>query len=153
MRPVPGVVLMHTRGRPGEWAGLPGLAAGTVLPVVLDGLAERLRAAIACGLPAETMVLDPGFGFGKRGAENYELLAGMAALHTLGRPLLIGLSRKGFLAAGEPNEAGSAARLQATIAANTAAILAGAHVLRVHDVAAARAAADVGDRVLAVGAA
>ena len=148
-RPAPGVVLMQTRGRPTEWAALPGLAAEEVLPLVLDGLRERLREAKGAGVPIEAVMLDPGFGFGKRGAENFALLAGLAELHALGRPLLIGLSRKGFLAAGDgKDEAASEARLHATIAANTAAVLAGAHVLRVHDVAAGRAAAAVADRVL-----
>ena len=150
-RPAPGVVLMHARGRPAEWSRLPALAAGEVLPMVRDGLRERMAAAAAVGIAAESVMLDPGFGFGKRGEENVALLAGMAELHTLGRPLLTGLSRKGFLATGEgrSNQAAGEARLHATIAANTAAILAGAHALRVHDVAAARVAAAVGDRVLA----
>jgi len=95
-------------------------------------------------------VLDPGFGFGKRGVENFALLAGLGRLRELGRPLLIGLSRKGFLgeAVGDAGP-GSEARRTATIAANTAAILGGAHILRVHDVAAARAAAAVADALLA----
>ncbi len=152
--PAPGLVLMHTRGTPGQWPTLPALAPETILPLVREGLAARLATAIAAGIPPGTIVLDPGFGFGKRGEENYPLLAGLHHLHTLGRPLLIGLSRKRFLAPPESSgfpgsgDAASEARLYATVAANTAAILAGAHILRVHDVPAARAAASVADRLL-----
>ena len=148
-RPAPGVVLMHTRGRPVEWASLPALRPEAVVPLVLDGLQECLRAAQAAGIATESIVLDPGFGFGKHGDENVHLLAGFAELHALGRPLLAGLSRKGFLMAADArNEAVSEARLEATIAGHAAAILAGAHLLRVHDVPAARSAASVGDRLL-----
>ena len=149
-RPTPGAVLMHTRGRPTEWADLPALDPGKVVQQVIEQLRQRLAAAESAGITADTILLDPGFGFGKRGEENVALLAGLEALHTLCRPLLIGLSRKGFLMSPEArNEAASEARLEATIAGNTAAILAGAHMLRVHDVPAARSAVSVGDRLLA----
>ncbi len=150
--PAPGLVLMHTRGTPRQWSAQPPLAPGTVLPLVLNDLRDRLAEATAAGIPPDTTVLDPGFGFGKAGHENDELLAHLAGLHTLNRPLLIGLSRKRFLAeaspVSSPHDAASESRLHATIAANTAAILAGAHVLRVHDIPAARAAAAVADRLL-----
>ena len=152
--PAPGLVLMHTRGTPAEWPTLPALAPETIPGLVLNDLRDRLAAATAAGIPPDTIALDPGFGFGKRGEENYPLLAHLADLHTLDRPLLIGLSRKRFLA--PPTSSGSStnqdsaseARLHATIAANTAAILAGAHILRVHDLPAAHAAATVADRLL-----
>jgi len=149
--PAPGVVLMHTRGRPGEWTAMPPLEGGEVVAVVREDLRERLAAGLAAGLEPEAVMLDPGFGFGKWREENLALLAGMGALEELGRPLLIGLSRKGFLVpASSRRDAGSEERLHATIAANTAAILAGAHALRVHDVAAARAAASIADRLLGI---
>jgi dihydropteroate synthase len=145
-----GLVMMHTRGRPAEWRSLPALEPGQVVSSVFAGLCERLATAEAAGIADERIVLDPGFGFGKRGVENFALLAGLGRLHELGRPLLIGLSRKGFLGEAVNDEGpGSDARRTATIAANTAAILGGAHILRVHDVAAARAAAAVADAVLA----
>ena len=144
----PGAVLMHSRGRPGEWASLPPLAAAEVLPVVVAGLAETLALARAAGVPEHSMVLDPGFGFGKLGEENFVLLAGFAELQQFGLPLLAAVSRKRFLVHGlaQPTDA---QRLEATSAAHVAAVLAGAHLLRVHDVRAARAAADVADKVLA----
>ncbi len=147
----PGAVLMHTRGRPGEWASLPPLAPAEVLPVVVAGLGETLARARAAGVSDQSLVLDPGFGFGKLGDENFVLLGGFAQLQQFGLPLLAAASRKRFLVQGvaQPTEA---ERDEASSAAHVAAVLAGAHVLRVHDVRAARTAADVADKVLAAGA-
>lgn len=149
-QPQPGLVLMHTRGRPTEWQALPALAASAVTAHVSAGLRAQLAAAQAAGIALETVVLDPGFGFGKLGEANLALLADFSDLHPIGRPLLAGLSRKGFLqeSVHGQNAASSPARLHATLAANTAAVLAGAHILRVHDVAAAREAAAVADALL-----
>lgn len=148
-----GLVLMHARGLPGEWKSLPGLEGEAVVPLVFAGLCEQLAQAEAAGIRTERIAIDPGFGFGKRGAENFALLARLGRLRELGRPLLIGLSRKGFLGdAVKPlqrkkMELGEARRI-ATAAANVAAILAGAHVLRVHDLQAAQEAAAIADAVL-----
>jgi dihydropteroate synthase len=156
-----GVVLMHTRGRPGEWRGLPPLAPNEVVPLVRSALATRAREAVAAGVAHDTIVLDPGFGFGKRLDENFPLLAHLDALHALGFPLLAGISRKSFLTRPEPKVPGAAQTtlsqsqgtaseaLAATTAANTAAVLAGAHILRVHDVHPAVQAAAIADRILA----
>ena len=127
---------------------------------VLGGLTAGLALADEAGVAAERIVLDPGFGFGKRGLENFALLAELPGLRRLGRGLLIGLSRKGFLGAAvrgvQPVTAqpltAAEARRDATLAANVAAILAGAHVLRVHDLQASREAAAVADAVLAAAA-
>jgi dihydropteroate synthase len=159
-----GAVLMHTRGRPREWRGLPRLAPGEVVPLAARELAARAREAMAAGVAREAIVLDPGFGFGKAGADNFSLLAGLEELGALGFPVLAGVSRKGFLGralapignaggpfddVGGPSFAVSSQRVgSTTTAANTAAILAGAHILRVHDVGEARAAAAIADRVL-----
>ena len=148
-----GLVLMHARGRSGEWQTLPGLEGDAVMPVVFAGLCEQLAQAEAAGIRTDRIVADPGFGFGKRGTENFSLLARLGRLRELGRPLLVGLSRKGFLGdavkslqrkKAEPAEA----RRIATAAANVAAILAGAHVLRVHDLQVAQEAAAIADAVL-----
>jgi len=161
-----GNVLMHTRGRPGEWRNLPALADDEVVPLVLRELEARVKAALAADVARESIVLDPGFGFGKAFDENYPLLARLHELHTLGFPLLTGVSRKSFLArtltqalgaASNPGSPGLAPETWAhdamtlTTAANTAAILAGAHILRVHDVRPARAAAAIADRILNAG--
>jgi dihydropteroate synthase len=148
-----GLVLMHARGRSGEWQTLPGLESDGVVPLVFAGLCEQLAQAESVGIRTERIVVDPGFGFGKRGAENFALLARLGRLRELGRPLLVGLSRKGFLGeAIEPLKHQHAnlaeARRTATTAANVTAILAGAHVLRVHDLQSAQEAAAIADAVL-----
>jgi dihydropteroate synthase len=145
-----GVVLMHTRGRPEEWDRQTRLAPDALMDAVRGGLESSLAAAERAGIAREAIVLDPGYGFGKRGAENYTLLARQGELLELGRPLLAGLSRKSFLgrtAAGM--EAGVAAREAASVAALTAAILHGASLVRVHAVRAAVEAARIADAVLA----
>lgn len=134
----PGSVLMHARGRPGEWAGLPRLRPGEVLPLVLGGLRESLDVAATTGIASETIAIDPGFGFGKIGDENLAVHAALGNLHTLGRPLLVGTSRKRFLGGG----------VHGSVASGVAAILAGAHILRVHDVAATREAVSLADGIL-----
>ncbi len=148
-----GVVLMHTRGHPGEWHRLPPLPSKEVMPLVLRDLEARTRAASDAGIAPEALVLDPGLGFGKSLEENFPILAEFAQLQSLNRPLLAGASRKGFLRrAVEQAETGGIspeALRDATAAANVAAVLAGAHILRVHDVAAARRGASVADHILA----
>ena len=136
-----GAILMHTRGRPHQWRTQPALQPGEVVPLVLNDLKARAQAALAVGIARDSIVLDPGFGFGKIRDENYPLLAHLDQLHILGFPILAGISRKSFLTqVPQPSEA--------TTAANSAAILAGAHILRVHDVAPARIAATLADRLL-----
>ena len=70
---------------------------GGVVAAVRDELAERVEAVVAAGVPAERLVLDPGLGFAKRGAHNWELLAHLDVIAALGHPLLVGASRKSFL--------------------------------------------------------
>jgi dihydropteroate synthase len=149
-----GVVLMHTRGRPDEWKSQPRLADEDVLPLVKHELAERLRAALDAGVEREQIVLDPGYGFGKRFDENYALLARQAELLELGQPLMAGVSRKSFLARTlRPLYGGADApmqdRLYSTLAATVAVILAGANIVRVHDVRPAVDAARIADALLA----
>lgn len=152
-----GLILMHTRGRPTEWKGMPPLGPEAMLPHVFGGLVEGLALAEMSGIATGKIVLDPGFAFGKFGAENFALLAELGSLHQLGRPLLVGLSRKGFLgeavravqSESRQGELPAVARREATLAGNVAAVLAGAHVLRVHDVQATREAVAIADAVLA----
>lgn len=150
----PGVILMHTRGRPEDWRAQPQLAPDEVLALVRQGLASSLSAAQRAGVATETVVLDAGYGFGKRFGENYALLARQEELLALGRPLLAGVSRKSFLGHTlAPLFGGSPApveqRENANLAAMTAAILHGASVVRVHAVRTAMEAARVADAVLA----
>jgi dihydropteroate synthase len=148
-----GVVLMHTRGRPEEWQAQPPLAPDELLATVRDGLASSLKKAAAAGIPLESIVLDPGYGFGKRFEENYFLLARQAELLALGRPLLAGVSRKSFLGRTLAplyggKDAPVEARETAGVAAMTAAILHGASLVRVHAVRQAVEAARIADAVL-----
>ncbi|WP_371720401.1 dihydropteroate synthase [Acidobacterium sp. S8] len=149
-----GVVLMHTRGRPDEWKSQPGLAADEILPLVKHDLDERLHTALRAGIVRSRIVLDPGYGFGKRLEENYPLLARQAELRALGQPLLAGVSRKSFLALKlRPLYGGTDVpmdqRQNATVAATVAAILGGTDIVRVHDVRPAAEAARIADAILA----
>jgi len=147
-----GVVLMHTRGRPEEWAGQAQLGADELLKTVREGLQASLNKALAAGIAAESIVLDPGYGFGKRGKENFVLLSRQAELLDLGRPLLAGVSRKSFLGRAlaplyEGKTAPVDARETASVAALVAAILHGASLVRVHRVREAVEAGLVADAV------
>jgi dihydropteroate synthase len=141
-----GLVLMHTRGTS---ADMYALAAYDDVPRdVAAELAEALARAAACGVDVEHVVLDPGLGFAKRAPASYATLAGLdhPALVALGRPLLVGPSRKSFLRAAL-GDVPPGQRDWGTAAAVTAAILAGAHIVRVHTVAAMVQVARVADMI------
>jgi dihydropteroate synthase len=153
-----GVVLMHSRGRPEEWRTQPQLAPDELMANVREGLEASLAAAAKAGLAREAIVLDPGYGFGKRFGENYTLLARQGELLSLGRPLMAGVSRKSFLGrtlaplsrpGDVPAEAPVTERETASLAAMVAAILHGASIVRVHSVRPAVEAARVADAILA----
>jgi dihydropteroate synthase len=144
-----GVVLMHMRGRPAEWRTLPPLAEPVGL--VSRELRRNAEAAVSAGIARQRIVLDPGFGFGKSFDENYPLLAHFDALQELRYPLLAGVSRKSFIGrtlATNGNDAPPEERLYGSLAAMTAAILKGAHIVRVHDVKAAVQAAKIADAIV-----
>lgn len=130
-------VLQHTRGTPADMQSRAVYADVTV--EVVAELRAVLDRAVAAGIDPSRVILDPGIGFAKTAEQNVELLARVGALRVLGRPLLVGPSRKSFIGAltGAPVED----RLPGTVAAVTACVLAGVELLRVHDVAACRQAA------------
>jgi dihydropteroate synthase len=148
-----GAVLMHTRGRPDEWRNQPSLIGEALYTEVERGLGAALQQAQQAGIASERIVLDPGYGFGKNFAENYDLLSRQSRILALGQPLLAGLSRKSFLGrtlsplykAEVPLEA----RSNASLAAAVAAILAGAAIVRVHEVRPTLEAALIADALLA----
>jgi dihydropteroate synthase len=152
-----GVVLMHSRGLPEEWHTLPQLSGDALLELVGRELREWSAAVIGAGVQPGRIVLDPGFGFGKKFEENYPLLAHLDKLHELGFPLLAGTSRKSFIGRtlahegtnGEKEDAPADQRLYGTLATVAAAILQGIHIVRVHDVKPAVEAARVADAILA----
>lgn len=144
-----GCVLMHTRGRPEDWLTQPFLPLEEVVPLVSRELRQLSDRAVAAGIDRDRIVVDPGFGFGKRLDENFPLLAHLGELHRLGFPLMSGTSRKSFVALTGTNGPSSIpARLAGTLATVTAAILQGAHIVRVHDVRPAVEAAQVADSIL-----
>ena len=147
-----GAVLMHTRGRPEEWHSLPPI--GDPVLMVKRDLRQWAEAATLAGIKRDRLVLDPGFGFGKRFEENYPLLAHFADLQQAGFPLLAGVSRKSFIGrtlARDGKDAEVTERLYGTLAAETALILKGAHIIRTHDVHFAVEAARVADAIVASG--
>ena len=145
LRGVP-LILMHMRGEPRmmQKAGF----ARDVLRDVTQGLRKSVSIALKAGVAKSQIILDPGIGFGKSFAQNYELLEKLPQLAKLGYPLLVGTSRKGFLGAtlardGKP--APPEDRIWGTAATVTASILNGAHIVRVHDVAEMAKVARVAD--------
>jgi dihydropteroate synthase len=138
------VVLMHMLGDPRTMQDDPRY--GDVVDVVKAFLAERLESAVAAGIAEERIWLDPGIGFGKTAAHNMELLRRLSELRELGRPLVIGTSRKSFI--GKIDGSPADQRLGGTIATSVLAAAEGAEVLRVHDVAEVRQALAVAAAVL-----
>ncbi len=125
------VVLMHMKGRPRTMQIAPRYR--DVVGEVAGFLRERVAFAVSKGVAAERIVVDPGIGFGKDLDHNLALLRSLGALASLGRPVLVGLSRKAFL--GRLQEtAGPESRLAGSLAGASAAVLAGVHMVRVHDV-------------------
>ena len=153
-----GAVLMHTRGRPEDWQSLPPI--GDAVLMVKRELRQFAEAAVLAGIKRDRLVLDPGFGFGKRLEENYPLLARFGELQQMGFPLLAGVSRKGFIGrmlarngknSAKQKDAEVSDRLFGTLAAETVLILKGAHIIRTHDVRSAVDSARVADAILASG--
>jgi dihydropteroate synthase len=133
------VVLMHAKGSPKTMQSDPRYQ--DVCAEVRSFLETRLRAAETVGLAREKIILDPGIGFGKTLAHNLALLAGLPGIAALGPPVLVGVSRKSFIAA--LDKAAPHERLGGSIAAALAAAEGGASILRVHDVGATRQALTV----------
>jgi dihydropteroate synthase len=136
-----GLILNHMRGRPETWAKLGPMPdpVGTIVRE-LEATASRARRT---GIDKSRMVVDPGLGFGKRREQNAVIIGKLRQLAALDLPIMVGPSRKSFLAHTDPEETRFA-----TAAAVTVAILNGAHIVRVHDVREMRAAADFADDIL-----
>ena len=130
------LILMHMRGTPETMQKLP--FARDAVRDVTTGLRASIAMARRAGVAKSQIIVDPGIGFGKSFAQNYELLAKLPLLARLGYPLLVGTSRKGFIGKTLASKAGKPAppeeRVWGTAATVTASILGGAHIVRVHDV-------------------
>ena len=127
------IVLMHTRGRSRDM--YKQASYHEVIDEVLDELRESIAFATGAGIAKERILVDPGLGFAKEPAHSYEALARLDELSELGRPILVGASRKSFLARPLGGTVPPPQREWATAAAVTASVLAGAHIVRVHAVA------------------
>jgi dihydropteroate synthase len=127
-----GICLMHMQGDPRSMQHAP--AYTDVVAEVARFLRARIDACRAAGIAFERLLIDPGFGFGKSTAHNLELLAALAEFVDLGRPVLVGLSRKSLLADLTGRAVGQ--RLAGSLALATIAVLHGASIVRAHDVAA-----------------
>ncbi|HEY5975551.1 MAG TPA: dihydropteroate synthase [Geobacteraceae bacterium] len=134
-----GVVLMHTRGRPTEMQQSTGYA--DLLGEVSGFLAHAMDRAVAAGIEPDRLVVDPGIGFGKSVAGNLALISRLGELQRLGRPILVGTSRKSFIGAVLDRPVDQ--RLFGTAATMALALAFGASIFRVHDVAAMRDVVDM----------
>jgi dihydropteroate synthase len=144
-----GLILMHMKGTPRTMQIAPHY--DDVLGEVRAFLKERLEAAEECGVRRESIILDPGIGFGKKLEHNLALLNNLGALADLERPLLVGISRKSFI--GKILKLETPDRLEGTIAAAVVSLLHGASLLRVHDLQAVKRAVAVAEAILGQGAA
>jgi dihydropteroate synthase len=135
------IVLMHMQGTPRIMQQNPFYE--NVVEEVKEFLRRRVQFALAAGVEADKIIVDPGIGFGKNIEHNLALLRGLGALADLGRPILVGTSRKTFI--GKLLDAAPEERLEGSLAAAVAAALAGANIVRVHDVKEAARAVRVAD--------
>lgn len=138
-----GVVLMHMKGEPKTMQDNPFYE--DVMLDILDELEKSVRIALAAGVRRNQIVIDPGIGFGKRVQDNLQILNELQLLEQLELPIMVGASRKSFI--GKLLDLPSEERLEGTIASVTAAILHGAHIIRVHDVKAMKRAATIADAI------
>ena len=158
------LILMHTRGTPATMQRQPFVR--DIWRSLTSGLETSIRRALAAGVKRSQLILDPGLGFGKPRRQNFEIMAGLARLQRFHVPILTGASRKSFVRAivsGEgldpsrPSGRGAKSSPDASLLATgdaamvTAAILAGAHIVRVHEPAAILGAARIADAILAAG--
>src|ERR1700692_2337780 len=138
------LIINHMRGTPETWAKLPPLK--DVIGSIRHDLDASVHRAVHAGMERSRIAIDPGLGFGKRKEQNAEILSQLGGLASLDLPILVGPSRKSFLA--ELNQGSQTPLDYATAPAVTAAILGGAHIVRVHDVAAMKLVAQVADLIL-----
>jgi dihydropteroate synthase len=139
------LILMHTRGRSSEMYRQ--ATYSDVISEVLDELRESVAYATGAGVPKDRLLVDPGLGFAKEPAHSYEILARLEEFGDLGRPLVVGASRKGFLTRPLGREVPPAQRDWATAATVATAIMAGAHIVRVHAVRELAQVARVADEI------
>jgi dihydropteroate synthase len=138
-----GVVLTHTKGKPTEMQE--NTSYFSIVPEIITILQQAIFTAVSSGIAAESIVIDPGIGFGKSVAGNLEILHRLEDFSVLGRPILVGTSRKSFIGSILNREVGN--RIFGTAATNALALANGASIIRVHDV---REMRDVADMTMAI---
>jgi dihydropteroate synthase len=139
------IIIMHMRGKPLNMQN-GNLAYSNLMGEIITFLRNSIEKAILAGIDKESMVIDPGIGFGKTPEDNYRIIHNLGELRTLGLPIMIGTSRKTFIGkitGGEPQE-----RIEGTAATVAASIVNGCHIIRVHDVAVMKKIAAVTDAIL-----
>jgi len=139
------VVLMHMRGTPRDMQQ-GNLSYKDLIAEIIEYLAEGIGRAQAAEVDFEKIIIDPGIGFGKSGEDNLRLIKHLAEFKVLGRPVLVGTSRKAFIGGvtgGAPEE-----RLEGTAATVTAAVMNGAHMVRIHDVKFMKPVVSMADAIL-----
>lgn len=139
------VVLMHMRGIP-KTMQKGNISYDTVTGEIMQFLKERIEKAESAGIDRENIIIDPGIGFGKRTKDNTEIIKHLKELKSLGRPIMIGVSRKSFIGEITNKEPGD--RLDGTAAAVTAAIMNGANIVRVHDVGFMKRVSRIADSIV-----
>ena len=139
-----GYVIMHIKGEPRNMQNNPTYE--NVIEEISNILQTCIQTAKQAGVPSESIVIDPGIGFGKRLKDNFRLINELDRFLPLGLPLLVGPSRKSFI--GELLDLPAQERLEGTAAAVSAAILRGAHIVRVHDVLEMKRVATVADAIV-----
>jgi dihydropteroate synthase len=139
------VVLMHMKGTPKTMQANP--VYGDLMGEIISFLNDRRESAMETGISANRIILDPGLGFGKTYAHNFQIIAQLSALGTLGCPILVGPSRKKFV--GEHLDLPPSERLEGTLSALALSVNGGASIVRVHDVKEAHRAIVVADQVFA----
>jgi dihydropteroate synthase len=139
-----GVVLMHSRGSRDQLHQQ--AAMQDAVAEVYSSLAASIETARRAGIQDTAMVVDPGIGFGKNASESFKVLKSLSVFSTLACPLLVGTSRKSFIRSVTPQD--PEARMVGTAATIVAAIMNGAHIVRVHDIKLMRVAAEATDRIL-----
>lgn len=145
-----GVVLMHSRGGVADMASYSLAEYSSVVEEVIRELEERVAVARKAGIPAESIAVDPGIGFAKRGAHSLAVLSRLGDISRLGYPVVVGVSRKRFIAE-LTDEPVPANRVAGTVAANVTALERGARIFRVHDVRPNRQALDVAWAIMTAG--
>lgn len=140
------VVIMHIKGRPRTMQRAPRYS--DLVQEILDYFAGSIRIAESAGVPSEKIILDPGIGFGKTLENNFEILRRLAEFRSLGRPILVGVSRKSMI--GKTLGLPEGERLEGTAAAVAASIANGADIVRVHDVAAMKRVSKMTDALVRI---